>query len=306
MRRPARRRSAASTVKPEAVAVEVEGVSASAPETVEPVAPAGGRSRLAELRDWLKTVPDNHPYEDLVPLARRSGWDWLLRESSTSNGANVLTVTFYVLLGRVGEDPASFEYVDNVTFALPAVPGPVSAAARAQIAPTIVHMLFGRLPPAPPKQAKSATPAAAPVETSVDLSGGDVEIDDEDEDELPAEEQVSREPWTPDMNTIPVGLPDVVDHYEDGVPVFKDLDEVEAMSNDVIVAVTNAVSEGLLHVKTVEGVLNFYTSNQHVFDWLIEMALPEQRKAITDAFNRRKGQIEGGFTDVAPRRRNAG
>ena len=59
------------------------------------------------------------------------------------------------------------------------------------------------------------------------------------------------------------------------------------------------------YVKSVEGVLNFFNSNKQVFDWLTEMALPEQRKAIVDAFNRRKGQIEGGFTDVAPRRRSA-
>lgn len=303
MRKPARRQPAASTVKSEAAAVEVTGVSASAPETAEidRVAPVGGRSRLAELRDWLKTVPDNHPYEDLVPLARRSGWDWLLRESSTSNGSNVLTVTFAVLLGRIGDEPESFEYVDNATFALPAVPGPVSAAARAQIGPTIVHMLFGRLPPA---QGKPGDAPAASVETSVDLSGGDVEIDDEDEDDLPPEETVNREPWTADMVEKAPGLPNVVDHYEDGVPIFRDLDDVEAPSVDVIVAVTNAVSEGLLHVKSVEGVLNFFNSNKQVFDWLTEMALPEQRKAIVDAFNRRKGQIEGGFVDVAPRRRS--
>lgn len=267
-----------------------------APETA--VVLPDGRPLLARLRDWLATVPDDHPYNDLVRLAREAGWDWLLRQSGVQpNEANV-TVTFDMLIGRVGED--RFDYVDQASIMLPATPGPISVGARVQINPTILFMLFGRLPPA----ARPVAPAQDPVtvdmdDDDVELPGGEPESSDDDIDPMVAGADVP--PWTPGT-----GLPDVVVSREGGIPVFADLDDIKAPAVDIIVAVTNEVNAALVKMTSVDQVMDMWDRNAPVFGWLQDFATPEQRSAIAGAFKRRRGQIEGGFTDVAPRRRGAG
>lgn len=261
------------------------------------------RSLLAQLREWLATVPDDHPYNDLARLAREAGWDWLLRQSGVSAGDNTIVVSFAVMIGRVGADAVDFDYVDEATFALPAVPGPVSVAARAQINPTIIYMLFGRLPPT--AAAARPTPVA---ETVVDMGDDDVDLDSRgdavpvddrrDDDIEPLVTGADVPPWTPGA-----GLPDVVVERIDGVPVFADLDDVQAPSGDIIVAVTNEVNAALIKMTAVEQVMDMWNRNEAVFGWLQDFATPEQRSAIAGAFKRRRGQIEAGFGDVAPRRR---
>lgn len=284
--------------EPEAATVEAVGVSAEAspnPYKENAEAVYGKKSLLAQLREWLATVPDDHPYNDLARLAREAGWDWLLRQSSVhANEANV-TVTFDVLIGRVGGD--HFQCVDEASIMLPATPGPISVGARMQINPTILFMLFGRLPPQRPGVV-STEPANKVV---VDMGDDDVELPGEEpvDDEIePLVTGADVPPWTPGA-----GLPDVVAREDDGVPVLKDLDEVQAPSQDVIVAVTNVVNAALIKMTTVDQVLAMWNANSAAFEWLTDMATPEQRSAITGAFARRKGQIEAGYTDVAPRRR---
>lgn len=263
---------------------------------------ANQKSLLAQLRDWLGTVADDHPYGDLPRLARDAGWDWLLRQQSVQAGPNTIVVTFDVLIGRTGMDAMQFDYVDQATFALSAVPGPVSVAARAQINPTIIYMLFGRLPPQRPAE-------TAPAETVVDMDDDDVDLDSrgdavpvddrrDDDDIEPLVTGADVPAWEPG-----IGLPDVVVERVNGVPVFADLDDVKAPSGDVIVAVTNEVNAALVKMTTVDQVMDMWNRNEAVFGWLQDFATPEQRAAIAGAFKRRRGQIEGGFTDVAPRRR---
>ncbi len=265
------------------------------------------KSLLAQLREWLSTVADDHPYNDLPRLARDAGWDWLLRQSSVQPTDSTIVVTFDVLIGRAGMDAARFEWVDQATFALPAAPGPVSVAARAQINPTILYMLFGRLPP-------QQRPATVVPERTVDMEDDDVDLDSRgdavsvDDDIDPPITGADVKPWVPGE-----GLPDVVASVDNGVPVFLDLDEVQeqqhAPSQDVIVAVTNEVNSALVKMTSVDQVMALWNRNADVFDptegWLAQMATPEQRSAIAKALSRRKGQIEGGFSDVAPRRRGA-
>lgn len=309
MNRPARRRNAAATrTEPmnEPATVDITGgVSADATSvpTEEWLAVRAAedkpKSLLAQLREWLSTVADDHPYDQLAMLAREAGWDWLLRQSSVQAGENTIVVSFAVMIGRAGMDAAQFEQVDYATFALPAVPGPVSVAARAQINPTIIYMLFGRLPPT----RDPANTRMAEKKVVVDMEDDDVELPDEqrqmqDVDIDPPVTGADVPPWTPGA-----GLPDVVAREDDGVPVLKDLDEVEAPSQDVIVAVTNVVNAALIKMTSVDQVLAMWNANSAAFEWLTDMATPEQRSAITGAFARRKGQIEAGYTDVAPRRR---
>ncbi len=260
------------------------------------------RSLLAQLRDWLATVPDDHPYNDLPRLAREAGWDWLLRQVKVESGEKVIAVTFDVLIGRTGMDAWTFQPVDQATFALPAVPGPVSVAARAQINETIIYMIFGRLPPRPA--------AAAPKEERVvEMADEDVSLDDEqpvqmngrdDDDIAPMVTGADVPAWEPG-----VGLPDVVVERVNGVPVFADLDDVQAPSSDVIVAVTNEINAALVKMTTVDQVMDMWNRNAAVFNWLQDFATPEQRTAIAGAFKRRRGQIEAGFGDVVPGRRQA-
>lgn len=262
---------------------------------------AAQKSLLAQLREWLSTVADDHPYNDLPRLARDAGWDWLLRQSSVQPTDSTIVVTFDVLIGRAGVDAAQFEWVDHATFALPAAPGPVSVAARAQINPTIIYMLFGRLPP----QRQPLDTSVA--EKQVDMDDDDVELDSRGDavavDDIdPPITGADVKPWVPGE-----GLPAVVASMEEGVPVFLDLDDVQAPSQDVIVAVTNEVNSALVKMTSVDQVMALWNRNADVFDptegWLAQMATPEQRSAIAKALSRRKGQIEGGFADVAPRRR---
>lgn len=326
MNRTARRRSAApARTEPvtkteetvEAAAVEVSGVETEAPYKPEPLpgiesfetAPtkkitgARDKSLLAQLRDWLATVADDHPYNDLPRLAREAGWDWLLRQTDVQSGEKVITVTFDVLIGRTGMDAEMFERVDKATFALPAVPGPVSVAARAQINETIIYMIFGRLPP---RRQETVQPSAMAPERTVEMDDEDVSLDDDEpvqmngrDDEIePMVTGADVPAWEPGA-----GLPDVVVERVDGVPVFADLDDVQAPSSDVIVAVTNEINAALVKMTSVDQVMDMWNRNAAVFNWLQDFATPEQRTAIAGAFKRRRGQIEGGFGDVVPNRR---
>lgn len=271
------------------------------------------RSLLAQLRDWLATVPDDHPYNDLPRLAREAGWDWLLRQAGVQSGEKVITVTFDVLIGRIGMDAWTFQPVDQATFALPAVPGPVSVAARAQINETIIYMIFGRLPP---RRQETVQPSAMAPERTVEMGDEDVSLDDDepvneptqmngrDDDIEPMVTGADVPAWEPG-----VGLPDVVVERVNGVPVFADLDDVQAPSSDVIVAVTNEINAALVKMTTVDQVRALWDKNKDVFDpeegWLTQMATFEQRQAIAKAFKRRRGQIEAGFGGVVPGRRQA-
>lgn len=297
----------------EGAAVEVSGVETEAPYNPEPLPGVDAfnyadvkpeRSLLAQLRDWLATVPDDHPYNDLPRLAREAGWDWLLRQAGVQSGEKVITVTFDVLIGRIGMDATEFAWVDQATFALPAVPGPVSVAARAQINETIIYMIFGRLPPQ-----RRQEPVAPKEERVVEMVDEDVSLDDEqpaqmngrDDDDIPPMVTGADVPaWEPGA-----GLPDVVVERVNGVPVFADLDDVQAPSADVIVAVTNEINAALVKMTTVDQVMDMWNRNAAVFNWLQDFATPEQRTAIAGAFKRRRGQIEAGYGDVVPGRRQA-
>lgn len=341
MNRTARRRNAATsrtepvTETVEAATIEVSGVETEAPYKPDPIpgiegfetAPAKKitgaheRSLLAQLRDWLATVPDDHPYDGLVRLAREAGWDWLVREAAvvpgpqyeylerTESGERLRTgatviVSFDVLIGRTGMDASLFTAVDRATIALPAVPGPVSVAARAQISETIIYMIFGRLPP----QRQAAAPAPVQEERVVEMADEDVELSGDepmqmngrDDDIEPMITGADVPPWEPGA-----GLPDVVVERVDGVPVFADLDDVQAPSGDVIVAVTNEINAALVKMTTVDQVMDMWNRNAAVFNWLQDFATPEQRTAIAGAFKRRRGQIEAGYGNVVPGRRQA-
>lgn len=245
-----------------------------------------------DLMKWLKTVPTNHPYNELGALAQEAGWQWTVREVAAAPAGNSILVSFEVLIGRNGLPMLP---LDRASIALPAAAGPVSVAARAQIEPTLIYMLFGRLPPAAAQQPASPATAAAPEEREVDLGDSDIDLGDT--------EQPAPEPWTREMaNGRAGGLPDLIDHVEGSIPVFVDLDDVQAPSGDVIVALTNVVVETLNGLTTVNDVGAFWSKNEAAFDWLRDMGTEEQRAAISGAFGKRKGLIEGGFADVGARR----
>lgn len=285
-------------LKPEA---DKESEKTDAREQIKPGEWVASKSLLQQLRDWVATVPADTPYHELIPLAREAGWDWHIRQGSTPHmSEKAIILSFDVLIGRQGDDIGTFQWADVVSFALPAVPGPVSVAARMQLAPSLIYLLFGRLPPQQTNQ-QPAPETHEMHDSDIDLSNGAGNAADDDIE--PPVTGADIPDWVPGASA--GGLPDIVAAEDGGIPIFKDLDDVEAPSQDIIVAVTNVVNSALVKMTTTDQVLAMWNRNQPAFDWLTDMATPEQRAAITGAFSRRKGQIEGGFAEVTPRRRGA-
>lgn len=256
-------------------------------------------SILPDLQTYLRSVAPDAPYENLGSDAAAAGWIWRLRQvdiALVKDGLEhpALLVHFEVLIGK---ELDKLEVFDTVSVMLNAVPGPISAAARLQLTETLLYLFFGRLPPKPPT-AEYPKPNTEPVydarttnaalDQALTFGQGSEDGDDTEPEQEPIEQ-----------GTLNV----VIGKTPDGLPLFEDLYALGEDSGAVVDAFMDVFIEAINQIKSIETLHAFYNKSVKAVEFVKDFRA-ERSSEITRALNTRKGQIEGGFTDV-PRRRSA-
>lgn len=247
-------------------------------------------SILADLRAFVLAVPADTPYDQLAGLLRDAGWTWYLRQAAAEglHDGSVL-LTFDV---QVGRDDHPLTTIDQVSTHLGAQPGPVSLAARMGLDQTLIHMVFGRLPPIANTAPVVDPPlrAQAPTRT-VEMNGHD--SDDFYLPDEPVQEYVNDAPVLPQLDVVAKREPD-------GLPLFVDLYAVEAPAGDVIEAVLSELKAFLDMATTEQQVMAVASKNPDALAFIKDLGEEEDSKALRALVAKRRGQIAGGIKPAAP------
>lgn len=244
-------------------------------------APAPKTSLLLDAINFASTVDRNTPYEDLTKVAHDAGWVWYLRQIGVEALQTSFLVHFDVMLGK--KDDNTLSVVDTISVQLPAPLGPLSSHARQLAQGSLIHMFFGRLPPAPTAPAEPVAAASrAPV-----ANGHDAEP-------VPYAEE--------DEGTTGVAV--VKSRTPDGLPVFVDLFEIGLPGNVVAASVLDEIEDVLPSVTSTAALNAILTVNPDLIPFFSDLAAPSQRKQLKDMLDARKAAIAAAG-DVAPRRRSA-
>ena len=109
-------------------------------------------SLLQEWHSFARGVPGDTPYDDLAQLPFNNGFVYRVQEQFANVHDLSITVQFALHIGR---DMGVMTYADSFTVQVPRNTVAPSLAARSIAMPTVVYLLFGRMPPealAPPQQ----------------------------------------------------------------------------------------------------------------------------------------------------------
>lgn len=265
-----------------------------APKTPAPI--------LAELREFVANIPRDTPYQDLLPMAEKAGYRYVLNQTDAVGQADgTVLVTFQVLVG--GAD--RLEPFDVISIKVGNAPGPVSLAARVLALPTIVYLFFNRLPPPQVQQ--------APV--GVDMSqanGRDVVLP-----ETPAEEAEDRGFVPP--RRAPEPRLDLIERREpDGVPIFIDLFAMDGPlegvpTEEIVKTLVEDMDAFARSADSPEQLYAVYTKNPDIMAFMQDFGTDESRLELNKVFERRSKQLEADANPVmtkipnsGPRRRRSG
>lgn len=264
----------------------------------------------AILDDWntfRENLPPDYPYEKLLQAA----WDADFRTDLEQVGVEGLAdasvlVTFMVHIGRKGE---KLEPYRLVSMHLLSSIGPVTLAARLQVQTTLVHIFFGRLPPAPSEQ---TVDVGRQPEGDIKLPG---------EDPLPPEDEPEQEYVDAPPPRRGPKMPSLIDHVEpDGVPVFIDLDDVpnDFTSAQIVEQFLKDVDAAAVKFDSLAQLHALYTKNEMAIGFIKDdqVASDEDRQKLADLMERHSQRIEaaasprevripGGKGSTVSRRRRA-
>lgn len=242
-------------------------------------------SILLEAIKFAGSIDRETPYEELTKVALDAGWVWHLRQAAVEDMGTNSLFHFDVLLGKT--DSPDLSVVDTISVAVLAQVGPLSSVARNTASASLLHLFFGRLPPAP-----AATPAGRaedyPVREADDSpSGKTARYRDE---EYPANE-------TPAVAV-------VERHTPDGLPIFGDLYALGQPGPVVVDAVLDEIEAVLPDVMSVAALGALWQNNIEAMQYVQDLGTSNQRQALKGLLDRRKAAIEDAG-NVAPRRRSA-
>ncbi len=237
------------------------------------------------LRDFATNMKDV-PYNDLLVRAAEAGWDYRLVQADVQTQPDASTlVTYDVLVGRTDDD-APYQFFDKVTMHLLASIGPVSLAGRLQALSTLIFLFFGRLPPAAPEQTVNVSRAP---EGDIILPG-----------ERPLEPEQEYVPDSAPIDRRAKIMPDLVDHTEpDGVPIFKDLDDMPEQFTDaqIIAQLLEDIDKAAVRFDSIAQLEAMFTKNAPALGpdkeaFLMALGTPEDRTALKAILDKHQARIE--------------
>lgn len=259
---------------------------------------------LARLRDYVATTTDIE-YGALGKHAADNGWTWQLRQTGIAPAANGFAVSFDLLVGHK-DDGGRMDALDSLTIVSPPHGSP-SIIARLAATPTILFVVFGRVPPVMASQiaqlehSAGSFPTAVPATQPTRPNGADRPA--------PAQQVERHEVFMEDEtgNDVVLSVPVKVvkRRTPSGAPVFIDLfeDIPETIPSDVVVrSVLDEMQQFLLSAPTVESVTEAYTENPVLKEFLDEFGTETDRKRLSRMLTTRKEELE---PPIPARRRRA-
>lgn len=234
------------------------------------------------------------PYEELAAAALAAGWITRLRQvNATSTSTGNILVTFDVYVSKDGDPP---ELVDQVSAQVGNTPY-VSLGARASLDQTLIHLFFGRLPPALP----TAPTAPAAAEQQIQVPDADVVVLEDGGTYLSRDEEGLHAHHTQIEPFKPVFVNVVKGKTADGLPILADLYELGANKEDIIFAVKHTLREALEGVDNTDTLNALFQLNTKELEFVSDLGTKADIDAIKALFGARKEAL----TKTAPRRRTA-
>lgn len=240
-------------------------------------------SILLEAIKFATALDQTIPYNELPKAALDAGWVWYLRQAGVINTENgQFLVDFDVMLGKTDGE---LQVVDTLTVQIPGNVLPVTSTARYHATQSLIHLFFGRLPPAP---------------EPVMAAKGPVAMMDDDTPREPRSlheyEDAQREEPEPAIAVVERRTPD-------GLPVFIDLYSLGRPGPVVANEVLNVIEDTLPSITTLAALGALFTVNGDLMDFMKDLANPTQRQDLKAMLDKRKTEIEDAG-NVAPRRRS--
>lgn len=241
---------------------------------------------LQEFREFLLSTPPDTPYHELPKYTHDAGWVWQFRQQGAPvPHANGIVVTFDIYVGKT---TGAMEYVDAVTMNPPALTQHVSLAARIEMTPSILYLLFGRLPPQQPKAEDAPLPGEQPP---VDDDGIQT-----------AKPNGAQAPGVAvGVSAAATGVEVTTGRTPEGWPIFDDLYALGAPGVDVVDAVLAEIQEVLPSMSSQQALDQLWDRNEQAFAFVKDFGEVEQRSALKHMLEQRAHELEGA---EAPRRRS--
>lgn len=254
-------------------------------------APANNALRT-ELAEYVKTLPPDLPYEELMPRAAEAGWSYrleqvevraeaVLRQNpnqtlATHNTQLLVTFEVYAIKGdaELPFGPASI-WVNHQML-------DVSFAARVQLIPTLNWLFFGRLPPAVPQTERQEAAAGEPVTVDMGSVQGDVALP-----------KVEEAPSVVGQKLIPDRVL-IRERTPDGIPVFADLYELGedvGYTDTIIDNVTRIVRDWAAGVDTDMTLTVFGQLNKRMIEFISDLGTPTERAALIGVIDERRATL---------------
>jgi hypothetical protein len=229
------------------------------------------KSLIPELYRFARSLPPDHPYDQLSAAAISAGWIWKLTEITSHVAApGFVMVHFDVKIGKATSD-LELEYFDTITMMVPQEAPSPSLFARANAATTLIYMVFGRLPPMP-QQAPAPQPVAEPAPA-------------------PVQQPEPQVPWQEEEDS-PKELPNVVlRRTADGLPIIADLYSEAARPDDLITAAMNALADGLEGAGTQAALTALWNKNANAVEFIKDFGSDGDKTRLATMFKNRAKEL---------------
>ena len=231
-------------------------------------------SLLQEWHSFALGVPGDTPYEDLAQLPFNSGFVYRVQEQFANVHDLSITVQFALHIGR---DMGVMTYMDSFTVQVPRNTVAPSLAARSIAMPTVVYLLFGRMPP----EALVAPQQVAPEPEPEIVQEAAPELEDI--------------PWQAPPTAAkprPPRPPKLVQRYTpDGLPVLLDPYAIESDPGEMVEAIMAALEEHIDRPQDRAGVTAMWTKNQSAADFVTDFGTKEQQVKLKGLFRDRAAEL---------------
>lgn len=234
---------------------------------------------LQQWFEFVRNLPPDAPYDLLNQLPFHQGFVYRVEEMYTSVYDQSITVTFALMIGR---NMDSLRKIDSFTIQVPRNTVAPSLAARSIMMPTVVYLMFGRLPPEqPPVPAPAPKPAAQPAPAPAPVAAPE-----------PVEEEA---PWQPVRPSAvkPFTVEDMVKrHTPDGLPVMADPYTIERSPEEIVAAILDVFEDAADKADSKAGLTALWNKNQGAVDFVTDFATPAQKEELKTLFKSRAQRFD--------------
>ncbi len=283
--------------------------------------PAVAKPAASQLiADFLQFVFDTNSLEPAIPFQQlnehmhKNGWFWRARQVGSQLNAQSMLIDYEISIGR-NDDLGKSVAVDTVSLGAPLSAFNVSMLTRMNLGPSVIFLLFDRLPPMQPAAPAPQPDVRAEVGNVEVRTGGRPMTDAEIAARRAAVAPVPESPKPNGLDTVDpldeAELPNVIDSYlPSGMPIFKNLDRMggagDAIVDAVIIATQEAMSDDNRKLQSDEQIVEFYARNRQNIEFVNDVGSPEQQARFRALLSSKAAELKmAGGGEPQVRRRPA-